>query len=79
MSDKKNSFKAGDKVICIAKPEQGSYQCDIGAKATVRKAEGRIIYTEEQICTSSTSAYTCYRHQHFALQKKPISFKILKE
>ena len=71
-----NPFKPGDKVICIKKPIEGSYQCDVGAIATVSYIIDNFIHTEEDICTSTEWCNeVCYRTYNFKLAQRKISLK----
>ena len=77
----KNPFKVGDKVICIAQPPSGHYQCNIGATGIVSKIWDNILQTENNICSDQNFSHNdaCYQFQYFKLQKKTMSFKALKE
>jgi len=74
----KNKFKVGDKVICIAKPPQGFYQCDVGAKATVSNIVSNIsIQTKEAICNNYNAKIAKFNPKYFKLYKPLLSFKKL--
>lgn len=71
-----NPFKKGDKVICIKQPPTGHYQCEVGAKATVRDTLGTIIRTVEEICPDYTNSQDArYQSEYFKLCASAISFK----
>lgn len=78
----RNPFKPGDRVVCIERPRPYTYGCAVGAKATVSRVGGTLIYTKEDICNDwgvPTPAHACYHYSFFALAKSTISFKQLKE
>ena len=73
-----NPFKVGDKVICIKAPPKGHYQCKVKAKATVRRVNDQVIYTEPDICIDyPNDDFSCYQHFSFKLDNKKLSFKAI--
>ena len=73
-----NPFNVGDQIVCIKRPEAGTYQCKVGARAIVSVTSGTNIQTVEDICDnwgSSSSQHAWYSSKFFKLDKPTISFK----
>ena len=61
-----SKFKIGDKVRCIKKPPESSYQCKVGDTATIRKTINMIVWFNELICTDYPDDKTqCFNEKLF--------------